>query len=513
MISDYPTLCTEGGCCTHVFLCFRPNPEDVPIKNHHIIVKRPMGWLSPFPVNNDLFDPMQRFPQHVPGDYKDAFRYSKIQDYCKQFNGFAEASLENFDGYYFHIHRLLQLNLTFLHVSIPSCPHIAKCEFGSSIMLRKFSDDGHNPSNIHICGHYPEMAIFYPYSNAKIANRITLPEAFASYELTYTVIDQQWIKSVPRSDLLEANTILHAILFLQMWEGLFMFQIRVHSFQKISVSFNAAKLRHLDTFDGPGRKSQKISNNNENITSSAFVLFLAFYGELGAFTKYSCINISEKDIIVLQNSTESMQLPLVICYCGSHPVCLVEIIEANNHSIEVSISGFHHDGDLNSETCDYSGVSAYEKFDAEYEHIKTECVTLSTTKEYQSQCAQHESRTKMYLFNPAHHSEQFIGSQSLYSGSSILLLAWFSFREYSLMKVNVTVASSKCRVITIENCESRRSHWGPAPECTVHQYIPGWRRTSRNPTCMVLLNAALNTYFSWSATGTLYGECKQDQSG
>ncbi len=496
----------------HPCLCFRPNPEFVQEVKPAIAARRPLGWLSPFPVSNDLFDPVLRFPAQVLLHYGGAFVYPQIQEYCKQFNGLPEAFLEDTDALYFFIHSLLQLNLTFLHMSIPSCPHVARCEFGSRIVIQKVQNDFSGTQDLfYTCGHYPEIVIFSPFPKTKIANHITLPEAFSSYELTYTVIDQQWIQSAPRSVLPKSNTIVHAIFFGQLQEWLYMFQIRAHSFQKISVSFNAVKLRHLDTFDGPGRKSQKISNNNENITSSAFVLFLAFYGELGAFTKYSCINISEKDMI-LHNSTESMQLPLV-SYSGSHIVCLVEIIEANNHSIEVSISGLHHDGDLNSETCDYSGVSAYEKFDAEYEHIKTECVTLSTTKEYQSQCAQHESRTKMYLFNPAHHSEPFIGSQSLYSGSSILLLVWFSFREYSLMKVNVTVASSKCRVITIENCESRRSHWGPAPECTVHQYIPGWRRTSRNPTCMVLLNAALNTYFSWSATGTLYGECKQDQSG
>ncbi len=356
----------------------------------------------------------------------------------------------------------LRLNVTMYNMTISlPMPHNSShlCPLGY-VQVESIFKEG--KSEIKYCGVHPIFSSFPESNRVNIAIKVK-SIVFIQANIIYNVIDSGILYSNNLTSM-QINNPGWIVLFTNSQTQLQTYFLQELHFQKLTV-INSSTLLFLKVYDGPGTKSPLLSAAMPKRVTSTHQAVVHILHKPNGLAKYilqfeSHQNIDESyaDIFKGENPFH-FKLPSAK-FCKSEEFCALNITTITDFYFNVTMKTFEHHGLANTPGCNYAGLSVYDHLNNSYKHLKTECVRNLHGSNEERRCLSDGRKPNgitihiydILIFDYVHPKSS--DTLTFMSQSNTMLLILFGYKEYSVMKADVTVSIMTCKVVTMHTCES-----------------------------------------------------------
>ncbi len=551
IVSEYscPFCATANHSLTFssLFRCLVTKDESMPqnlsFLTGKMVAKRPMGVLP-------VVDGNHAVGSRYSSSYCDCSCWYEVPDYNLRY-AFKRQTIpsriyEDFDNfkYEFVLDKRLRLNLTLFRVNV--LPAGFNCSVGYIHVHNEWCTwtaklPGYT-KHLKYCGIHAKLSCFSASNCIDIMLKST-SFVVVKAQFAYSVLDEFTIDSYQSAG--NRPFLKQTFYILRVPAILNIYRLNVDHFRNIVILLCALPLDSVQMFDGPGRRCQELKPTGQihGCASFCFSTFqaLVFIQEKKNYHSLSFLNFSSKSSFVkfstvfVNNIFRSVTLPKseTNCYCGTQ-ICFVQLITQKQFTINVTWIGFTYKGQDNTEACNYAGLAFYDHQinDNSFNFVRTECVKNYYGRRETRSCKENCLNGKACNLawnrrNFKYQYPRFSDARSIYSTSNKFLLVLYSYSEYGLLGVNISVASTQCKGTYVDLSAPQNlhkkypdvfsgysSHWKKLAvlwkvECVIMQiYVSGNKKEyieENAPQITAGRNLSNEFVMSFTATGLLTG--------
>lgn len=380
-------------------------------------------------------------------DYEVAYHIKKDQN-------------QEYLSYHVQLNKLLRLNLTLQDMYFSSKSFCYKgdvCFLGHVHVQTNFGGNGKVCDRY--CGTHASVAI-HPQSGTVHVDVRNTAYVVVRVKMFYSIIDSERIStSVGKLMCGQVNEPVWIASFQLFNLSVQIHHIRVAHYRYIVLMTNSEVQRSkIKIYDGPGTSSQPIAATSKFVSSSFQIIA---HSHVLRFVDVSH-NYTSQDQSLVQRFFAPSASNFVSLELCSGLFCFVQLHTNLDLRLNVSLSHFLYDGAKNTEDCDYAGIALYDlNYQGKYDVRHLSCVKETIEKHYQAACELQKGGSlypyhNPYFFNMTTTKYIFPGvgdTQLIYSDSNILLLILYSYQEYGVMYLNVSVSAIKCSTVKLQFVE------------------------------------------------------------
>ncbi len=364
----------------------------------------------------------------------------------------------------FKLYKVFRLNLTFLnmyfsHITLPQC----KLSYVEVIGVQP----KHARHQLRYCGTFAQMTS-YPESSYVVMRTITEPLTIVKATVLYSIIDFNRVANILRNIEIED---LHGSSFSFWLTGsysLLFYHISLPHFLRIGLTVTGIHQDYFHSHDGPGIKSDPVSctshfPNSLKCMSSTFQMFLNILKnpqtvyEVNPTVKYASRTISTVVHVSVADDDDQLRWSLPNSNCTmSSKICLLQLETNRLYALNVTLTAFEYQGDSNTEYCAYAGVALYDIRGKAHHYIANKCVKEHHRIKYKRECFSKPGLKEvvMYFRSTTLVIDRYPkrgDSSIIFSKSNKFVLVFYSYQEYGSMQVNLTVTTTSCQILTMDN--------------------------------------------------------------
>ncbi len=211
----------------------------------------------------------------------------------------------------------------------------------------------------------------------------------------------------------------------------YILQVKKHYKMTVQMPPTGETQVHLEVYDGPGALCEKIKPSQIRHVQSIVYKTSSFQCLIYKWSLEGYLVYLPRRVPVHQislNSSWRVALPHKIC--SNSVACPVHMVLVDKmHHINVTIDQLIFKGIVANRLCDFAGFSAFNVMGrSSYRHMSTECVPNDKT---------------LYKYRP------------LYSETNSLLIVVYSYKEYGVISVNISISNTRCFPVNVNLCERK----------------------------------------------------------
>ena len=323
------------------------------------------------------------------------------------------------------------MNLTFYTIYFPV--RLPVCH-RHHLFVTNYKEDFKNENYEHhriFCGHYPTFSYYPGYNQIMLGILFRTNDETFTIQNSFTVIDKSIIVSLSNQKITWYdktlgrdngfdNTLIYILHFLQK-ELIKIFFLQTKKTQHMVIHFNISRPNYYIVFDGPGFLSELLRNKqNHTLISSSFQCIIQLLEEMGpdegiSNTSFSYFSQNLKVIQVIK--LNKFQNNFIYFPKRKHFNTQIIFVYARySYHINVTISKYMSRLDI-SPHCSFGGL----QFSENNEEARTTC------------------------------SSSDIG-KSFYSYNSSLTLAYYQYKKYDRVQIELQLSQTACKHIKVNVC-------------------------------------------------------------
>ncbi len=371
--------------------------------------------------------------------------------------------------YRFCLDRQLRLNVTLLHLYIPSMGTGQHCLSGFVAVSNWIVSVFHR---VYYCGRLALISTYSISNNLRIffeSKVLVIIQA----EIFFSILDKGDVQSLKRStEIAKSQPELDYFLPRSKAKLLVHF-LRTHPMNVIFVSHLNSTFQEAKAFDGPGIKPRQLrakccTNNSLYFLSSTFELMM--YSVVPLPQKQRSLHFQgflfSKPIDLKVDNTSKLSLKFPDHNnCQSSLFCLIKLKSPPGYRLNFTLTQFQYQGDRNTEDCRYAGIFILEAEDMtntaqNIMEIYHGCVKQYYDTTYQHDCYNHFSRRHGHSYYYASNISTTQGSfpattMNKFSTQNNALIAYYSFEEYGVISLATDISLTVCEVVHGDVCDPK----------------------------------------------------------
>ncbi len=369
-------------------------------------------------------------------DYFDVYRLFSKKSYMRESKGDYHKK-----KWMFLLNFSLRLNLSFEQIYFSY--NSQECSFGkvevSSYLQNK------SVQNLTLCGQYPLVHVYTESSCVDVVLKLPPRDPlFSVVHFRFSVMDCDIVFSRSPCSFSENVTQFSLYEFPPQQTWIYVYQLRVKQYQKISVALNRTNYPHATFYNGPGFDSPILNLQSALITASSFQCLLRFYTShsfsLGVqFSPTQTQNDPQFDV-KMKNTSFNKDL----LFHGTSLHKAFSLSAVPGLYVNVSVGKLVYKGP-HSDACIFGGFVLHDQIFSE------------SIKAY-SLC-----QNNNYL--------KRIPRQNMYSTNTTFIAVVYSYPEYSWIHLKIHVSNTKCPAVPIDLCLVKRLCFPDSSAKTCKRYF------------------------------------------
>ena len=335
----------------------------------------------------------------------------------------------------FYIERSQMLNLTFDIIYFPVEPAVCHKHH---LFITNYTGSFYYSYNVSsywrriFCGHYSPFNFYPPVKPVTIGLFHDSIDNTMQLKCRYMVMDKNVVININKAkvnirDLRKGrnNGFESDLTYISFYSKsqviLRNFLLKTVVTYKLSINFDILSSSQFLVIDGPGFLSPALTINNKMATTSTFQCIVQTLKTIrngkqtnSTFRYYSSA-ITVYNTIIIKKSNYTLSLPI-----NYHRNPDIYYIYSQFGYVNVTISGYKSEPDLYPH-CTYGGIHFAKNISSKHRDDKTLCNNYSLQR-------------------------------SVYSQWSLLILAYYQYREYTNVKVQLQISQTQCKHVAINVC-------------------------------------------------------------
>ncbi len=374
--------------------------------------------------------------------------------------------------YRFNLDKDLRLNLTLLDLHIPHTAEVVG-HYCLSAYLEVQSNSYKTKHILFFCGQLASVAC-YPVGTILFLAMYTKPFVIVRAEMFYSVFDAYLLESITTISMKSKTAPPQWLFdFPREKKQLFIVHAKTYPVNKILVLYPTSTDTDMEAFDGPGVKSPQLKSEKlkaeKNKHSQHFFISSTFNMTVYVFrpvfgseiiTSFRALHLEVASINVQENGT-LLFLPF-FGSCAWKLFCLIRVKTSTACKFNLTLSNYQYKGERNLHECQYAGIWLADYYvgntNAPWQEIYHDCVKEYAENSYQHDCFTDKTDSYHVAYDISTTKQTFLKQSSkisVFSETNEIIVAYYSFKEYGVLSLQIKVSLTKCEVIHFDICQTQ----------------------------------------------------------